>query len=268
MNEARPLSAAHRIPPPKPRIKNHWPSTKKLWNQAAADTVKILGNLAANSTGSSTFAKILSGKSHSPNGSVGGKTNASYNCLDVHLNSATAQQSRYHLGRRTGRAANSDLPRTAPRGLQVCCRAQIAWIKSRRRRFDLYANDAGTGHRYVGLCRIGVVHSVIFGGFSSEAIADRNNDAKAKTLITADAGWRRGQQLPLKANVDAALAKSPTVKNCIVLRRVGIPIDMQAGRDHWWHELLSAAPADCPAEPLDSEAPPIHPLYQRQHRKT
>ena len=69
--------------------------------------------------------------------------------------------------------------------------------------------------------RIGVVHSVIFGGFSSEAIADRNNDAKAKLVITADAGWRRGQQLPLKANVDAALAKSPTVKNCIVLRRVG-----------------------------------------------
>ena len=63
---------------------------------------------------------------------------------------------------------------------------------------------------------------MIFGGFSSEAIADRNNDAKAKLVITADAGWRRGQQVPLKANVDEALAKSPTVKNCIVLRRTGI----------------------------------------------
>ncbi len=66
--------------------------------------------------------------------------------------------------------------------------------------------------------RIGAVHSVIFGGFSAEAIADRNNDAGAKLSITADAGWRRGQQLPLKQNVDEALAKSPTVEKCIVLR--------------------------------------------------
>ena len=66
--------------------------------------------------------------------------------------------------------------------------------------------------------RIGAVHSVVFGGFSAEAIADRNNDAKAKLQITADAGWRRGKQLPLKANVDAALAKSPTVEKCIVLQ--------------------------------------------------
>src|SRR5204862_6343857 len=68
--------------------------------------------------------------------------------------------------------------------------------------------------------RVGAVHSVIFGGFSSEAIADRNNDAQAKLVITADAGWRRGQQLPLKANVDAALVKSPTGKHCIVVRSV------------------------------------------------
>ena len=67
--------------------------------------------------------------------------------------------------------------------------------------------------------RIGAVHSVVFGGFAAEAIADRNNDAKAKLIITADAGWRRGKQIPLKANVDAALAKSPTVKQCIVYKR-------------------------------------------------
>jgi acetyl-CoA synthetase len=105
--------------------------------------------------------------------------------------------------------------------------------------------------------RIGAVHSVIFGGFSSEAIADRNNDAQAKAVITADMGWRRGQQLALKANVDAALAKSPSVKHCIVFKRGDLHVHMQAGRDHWWHELMDGARADCPAEPLDSE----HPLY-------
>ena len=96
---------------------------------------------------------------------------------------------------------------------------------------------------------------MIFGGFSAEAIADRNNDAKAKLQITADCGWRRGQELPLKENVDEALAKSPTVKHCIVLKRTGNPVHMQAGRDHWWHDLMAEASADCPAEPLDSETP-------------
>src|SRR5258707_6239382 len=72
--------------------------------------------------------------------------------------------------------------------------------------------------------RIGAVHSVIFGGFSSEAIADRNNDAQAKLVITADSGWRRGQQLPLKANVDEALKKSPTVRKCVVVRRSGMQV--------------------------------------------
>jgi acetyl-CoA synthetase len=105
--------------------------------------------------------------------------------------------------------------------------------------------------------RVGAVHSVIFGGFSSEAIADRNNDANAKLQITADAGWRRGHQLPLKQNVDAALEKSPSVEKCIVLRRVGNEVPMQEGRDFWWDELMRDASPDCPAEPLDSE----HPLY-------
>ena len=103
--------------------------------------------------------------------------------------------------------------------------------------------------------RIGVVHSVIFGGFSSEAIADRNNDAKARLVITADYGWRRGQELPLKKNVDEALTKSPTVEHCIVLKRTGNPVHMKEGRDHWWHHLTADISDDCPATPLDSETP-------------
>ncbi len=99
------------------------------------------------------------------------------------------------------------------------------------------------------------MHSVIFAGFSSEAIADRNNDAQAKLQITADYGWRRGQALPLKKNVDAALDKSPSVEHCIVLRRTGGSVEMKPGRDLWWHELMASASADCPATPLDSEAP-------------
>ena len=96
---------------------------------------------------------------------------------------------------------------------------------------------------------------MVFGGFSGEAIAERNNDAAVKLMITADAGWRRGKHVPLKHNVDLALEKSPTVEKCVVVRRVGIDVTMAAGRDFWWHELMAQAAPDCPAEPMDSEAP-------------
>ena len=103
--------------------------------------------------------------------------------------------------------------------------------------------------------RVGAVHSVIFAGFSAEAIADRNNDAQAKIQLTSDGAWRRGKVLTLKATVDEALEKSPTVEHCVVLRRVGNDPAMKEGRDHWWHELVEEASADCEATPLDSEAP-------------
>src|SRR5205814_4291241 len=105
--------------------------------------------------------------------------------------------------------------------------------------------------------RIGATHSVIFGGFSADAVADRNNDAGAKAVITADGGWRRGKVILLKANVDEALAKSPTVKTCIVLNRCNTAVAMKPGRDVWWHDVVADASADCPAEELDSE----HPLF-------
>ncbi|NDC62410.1 MAG: acetate--CoA ligase [Planctomycetia bacterium] len=107
--------------------------------------------------------------------------------------------------------------------------------------------------------RIGAVHSVIFGGFSSEAIADRNHDANAVAVITADGGWRRGAQLPLKKNVDDALASKShpptTVKHVIVLRRTGQPVEMVPGRDVWWHDLVKGMPVDKAPAAMDSESP-------------
>ena len=101
--------------------------------------------------------------------------------------------------------------------------------------------------------RIGAIHSVIFAGFSAEAIADRNNDASAKVQLTSDGLYRRGKVLPLKETVDTALEKSPTVEHCVVLKRVENDVNMKEGRDHWWHELVGSASDECPATPLDSE---------------
>jgi acetyl-CoA synthetase len=105
--------------------------------------------------------------------------------------------------------------------------------------------------------RIGATHTVVFGGFSSEAVRDRMNDAEAKVIVTSDGGYRRGQIVPLKANVDGALKGTTTVQNVVVVRRTGAPVPFHAGRDHWWHELMAAASSVCPAEPLDAE----HPLF-------
>jgi acetyl-CoA synthetase len=104
--------------------------------------------------------------------------------------------------------------------------------------------------------RLGAPHTVVFGGFSAEALAGRLHDMECEVLITQDEAWRRGTTVPLKRNADEALESSPTVKECIVLRRTGGDVPMQDGRDLWWHELVegrSADPASCPCEPVDSE---------------
>ena len=104
--------------------------------------------------------------------------------------------------------------------------------------------------------RIGAVHSVVFGGFSPESLRDRMNDAKAKVVITADGGYRRGQLVPLKHNTDKALEHVPTVEHVVVVQRhpgSDSPASMHDGRDLWWHELMHNASQDCEPEPMDAE---------------
>ncbi|MGH9163994.1 MAG: acetate--CoA ligase [Acidimicrobiales bacterium] len=101
--------------------------------------------------------------------------------------------------------------------------------------------------------RIGAVHSVVFGGFSADALRDRILDADASVVVTADGGWRRGAVSPLKPNADAAVAQSPCVRHVVVVRRTEQSVGMAEGRDHWWHELMAAADPDCACERMDAE---------------
>ena len=101
--------------------------------------------------------------------------------------------------------------------------------------------------------RIGAAHSVVFGGFSAQSLADRINDAEAKVLITADGGYRRGEVFPLKPAADEALADTPSIEHVVVVKRGGNDIEMVDGRDQWYHDLMDGASADCPAEPMDAE---------------
>ncbi len=188
---------------------------------------------------------------------TGGLINASYNCLDRHLTGGTKNKAALIW---EGEPGDTRTLTYQMLHREVCRFAN-----------DLKLIGINKGDRvtiYMPLvpelviamlacARIGAIHNVIFGGFSSEAVADRNNDAKARLVITADGGWRRGKMVPLKDNVDAAMEKSPTVEKVIVFKRTGQPVKMIPGRDIWWHDLTTGMGSDCPAEPLDSE----HPLF-------
>ncbi len=187
---------------------------------------------------------------------VGAKTNAAYNCLDRHLETRADKPAILFEGepgdRRTltYRQLHSEVCRFAnvlkSRGLKAGDRAII---------YMPMIPEAVVA--MLSCARLGVTHSVVFGGFSAEALKARIQDLDATLVLTADGGWRRGKEVRLKDAVDEALKDCPGVKNVIVAQRTKGQVNMTAGRDHWWHELEAGVSDDCPAVHLDSE----HPLF-------
>jgi acetyl-CoA synthetase len=227
---------------------------EKLYDEAKADPPAFWAKLAREELHwFKPFDKTLEWNEPFAKWFVGGQTNASYNCLDAHLNTPLRDKTALLWEGEPGdqqRLTYAELHR------EVCKFANVLKSLGIQRGDVVSIYMPMTPELAIAMlacARIGAVHSVIFAGFSAEAIADRNQDASAKLQLTADGGWRRGKALPLKDTVDEALAKSPTVEKCVVLRRIGNDVKMQPGRDHWWHELMDQASDDCPAEPLDSE---------------
>jgi acetyl-CoA synthetase len=184
---------------------------------------------------------------------VGGKTNVSYNCLDVHVLAGRGDRVALHWEGEPGDQRTI----TYSELLHDVCKFANGLKKlgiQKGDRVSIYMPMVPElAVAMLACARVGAIHSVIFGGFSAEAIADRNNDAGARFLITADGGWRRGKALSLKQTADEALAKSPTVEKCVVLKRIGNEPAMHAERDIWWHDLIAQESEDCPAEHMDSE---------------
>jgi acetyl-CoA synthetase len=184
---------------------------------------------------------------------LGGLTNISYNCLDRHL-----------AGPRKNKAAllwegeNGDLRTLTYQQLhREVCRFANALLALGVRKGDRVAIYMGMvpelAIAMLACARIGAAHTVVFGGFSSESLRDRINDAQAVAVITQDVGYRRGSQIPLKKSVDESLQQTPSVRHVVVYKRGGAEVAMTPGRDHWWHELMDYAPSECEAAPLDSE---------------
>ncbi|HEY0173110.1 MAG TPA: acetate--CoA ligase [Pyrinomonadaceae bacterium] len=188
---------------------------------------------------------------------VGGKINIAYNCLDRHLSTWRRNKAAIVWEGEPGEQRTltyGQLHREASRFANVLRRAGV----EKGDRVALYMPLVPElAVAMLACARIGATHSVIFGGFASQALVDRINDAGCKLVVTADGGYRRGAEVRLKDIVDEALKKTPTVNTCIVYKRTGSKVHMQAGRDHWWHEIVQTVSDECPAEELDSE----HPLY-------
>jgi acetyl-CoA synthetase len=188
---------------------------------------------------------------------VGATTNLAHNCLDRHLRSWRRNKAAIIW---EGEGGDSRTLTYFELHREVCKFANVLKHLGVRagERVGIYLPMIPEAAVAMLACaRIGAPHSVVFGGFSAEALRDRLKDAQAKLLVTADGGYRRGAVVPLKSNVDEALRDAPSVENVVVVRRTGETVAMKGGRDRWWHDLMEAADAECPAEPLDAE----HPLF-------
>lgn len=186
---------------------------------------------------------------------AGGKINISYNCLDRHLSTWRRNKAALIWEGEPGDTRTFTYQQLHT---EVCKFANVLKHANIQRgdRVALYMPlIPELAIAMLACARIGATHSVVFGGFSSSALIDRINDASCKVVVTADGGWRRGSEVKLKPAVDEALKETPSVKACIVVKRTGSKLQMQAGRDFWWHELMETVDANCVAEELDSEHP-------------
>ncbi len=204
-----------------------------------------------------TWDKVLEWNEPFAKWFVGAKTNLSYNCLDRHLTTWRKNKAALIW---EGEPGDSRVLTYQELHREVCKFANVLkalGVKTGDRIIIYMPQVPEAAIAMLACARIGAPHSVVFGGFSAEALKDRINDCEASLVITADGGYRRGNVIELKKAVDDALALSPSVKNTVVVRRANNAVNMQTGRDHWYHEVMANASAICPAEKLDAE----HPLF-------
>ena len=184
---------------------------------------------------------------------VNGTLNVSYNCLDRHVIAGKGGKVAFHWEGEPGDTRTVTYAQLLDE-VQRFSNVLKSLGVEKGDRINIYLPMIPEAAVAMLACaRIGAAHSVVFGGFSAQALADRINDAQAKVLITADGGWRRGEVFPLKSQADEALKSTPSIESVVVVRRGNNPIEMKAGRDCWYHEEMSKADSTCPAEPMDAE---------------
>ena len=243
---------------------------RKLYNESIKSPEKFWAKQAKQElVWFKPWSKVLQWKVPFAKWFIGGKLNVSYNCLDRHLDTATANKAALIWeGEPAGPGMTGEERTLTYRQLhrEVCLFANVLKRNGLKKgdRVIIYLPMVPEAAIAMLACaRIGVIHSVVFGGFSAQSVADRIFDCQARLVITADGGFRRGAVVPLKKNVDDALALkdaqgnllAKTIEKVIVLRRANNEIRVEEGRDVWWHREMERVSADCPAEKMDSESP-------------
>jgi len=233
-------------------------SYKKLYAESVNSPEKFWGRQAKELlVWRKPFTSVLKWKAPHAKWFGGGKLNVAENCLDCHLGTARENKAAIIFEGEPG-----DVRTITYKQLSM----HVARLAHVFENMGITAGDRVAIYlpmvpeaivAMLACARIGAVHTVIFGGFSSEAIKDRINDCKAKLVITADGGWRRGKVVELKSAVDRALEGTPSVQSVIVLKRTDSPVNMVEGRDVWWHDAWKGGPNQHKAKAFDSE----HPLF-------
>jgi acetyl-CoA synthetase len=255
------LQEQRRYPPPAAFAAQANANDPEIYSRAEQDPEGFWAEQAQNLDWFKPYDQVLEGDAPWVKWFSGGQLNACYNCVDRHLQGPRKNKAAIIWEGEPGDSrvlTYHDLYREVN---QAAAALQRLGVKKGDRVAIYLPMIPELPIALLACARLGAPHSVVFGGFSPVALRDRINDCGAKVVITADGGYRRGNVVPLKDNVDAAVAECPTIEKVLVVERVGAakrPVTMQEGRDVWWHETVTAAPWQVvPPEPVESE----HPLY-------
>ncbi|HEX8133582.1 MAG TPA: acetate--CoA ligase [Actinomycetes bacterium] len=247
------FSEGRTFPPPEDFKTRALVADRSLYEQAERDLEGFWAEEAGRLHWTRQWDRVLEWELPFAKWFVGGQLNVADNCLDRHVEAGGGDKVAYHWVGEPGEE----------RAITYAeLRDEVARFANALKSLGVRKGDRV--NIYMGMvpelpvamlacARLGAPHSVVFGGFSADALRDRINDAEAKVLITQDEGWRAGKVVPLKRNSDDAVADTPSIEKVVVLRRTGNEVPWSEGRDVWWHELVEGQSTDCPPEPVDAE---------------
>ena len=252
------LEEHRKFKPPEAFAKAANVSSPDIYARAAKDYEAFWAECARELEWSKPFTKVLEWKPPRAKWFADGELNASVNCVDRHAHGARRNKPAIVWEGEPGDARTLTYGELLDEVSRFATVLDGLGVKKGDRVAIYLPMIPEAAIAMLGCARVGAVHSVVFGGFSAESLRDRIIDAQAKVLITADGGFRRGQVVPLKKNADEAIAQTPTIEHVVVVRRTeqpigGTPAAMKAGRDQWWHELMSKASAKRPATAMNAE---------------
>ncbi|UCE74700.1 MAG: acetate--CoA ligase [Methanomassiliicoccales archaeon] len=227
----------------------------ELYERSVSDPEKFWGDMAEELHWFKKWKKVISWDPPFAKWFEGGRINVSYNCLDRHLSTWRKNKAAIIW---EGEPGDSRIFTYHQLHREVCKFANVL------KKFDVTKGDRVCLYMpmlpelaiaMLACTRIGAVHSIVFGGFSADALRDRIRDSEAKLVVTCDGSFRRGKRIPLKSNTDRALEFCPSVEKVIVVNRTNLEVRMKGMRDHWWHDVMEHISPACPPEQMDAEDP-------------